>query len=141
MKKIGNAALALLAGIIVGSIVNITIVNVGPMLIPLPEGADVSTMEGLKNSMLLFNPVNFIPPFLGHALGTLVAAFLTAKLAKSYVLGLALATGFVFLIGGVSAVVMLGGPIWFMVLDLTVAYIPMAYLGYSLAGGSRESDG
>ena len=89
--------------------------------------------------MLLFTPVNFIPPFLGHALGTLVAAFLTARLAKTYTFGLALSAGLFFLIGGIAAVIMLGGPLWFKVLDLTIAYFPMAYLGYRLSGANNRN--
>lgn len=39
--------LAIVVGFIVGSIVNMGLVNLGPMVIPLPDGADVSTMEAL----------------------------------------------------------------------------------------------
>ena len=41
-------------------------------LIPPPEGADVTTLEGLKTSMHLFQPKHFLMPFLAHALGTLL---------------------------------------------------------------------
>jgi hypothetical protein len=75
--------LAVLAGVIAGSFVNIMLVNVGPSVIPLPEGADVSTMEKLRDSMALFTPANFLFPFLGHAVGTLAGAFVAAKLAAS----------------------------------------------------------
>ena len=37
--------LAVIAGIIVGMIVNVALVNVGPSIIPLPDGADVSSMD------------------------------------------------------------------------------------------------
>jgi len=45
----------------------------------------------------------------------------------------AMAIGFAFLAGGVMMVLMLPAtPVWFILLDLIVAYLPMAYLGYKL---------
>ncbi len=104
----------------------------------MPEGADVSTMEKLAESMKLFGPANFIFPFLGHAIGTLVGAFVAAKIAASYKLPIAIGIGFFFLIGGIAAINMLGGPIWFNALDLIVAYLPMGWLGGVLAGAKNN---
>lgn len=128
---------ALLAGILSGSFVNIMLVNAGPILVPLPEGADVSTMEGLRESMDLFTPANFLFPFLGHALGTLVGGFVAAKLAASYPMQLAMGIAVFFFLGGLSMVGMLGGPLWFNVADLLLAYLPMGYAGALLAGRRR----
>lgn len=138
MNPIARNILAVVAGIVAGSIVNMGIVNVGPSIIPLPEGADVSTMEGLRASMELFTPINFVPPFLGHALGTLAGAFVAAKLAVSHHMRIAIGIGVFFLLGGIVAVVMLGGPLWFKAADLLLAYIPMGFLGAKLAGGGGE---
>jgi hypothetical protein len=126
--------LAIVAGVFAGSLVNIVLVNIGPMVIPLPEGADVSTMEKLQESMALFTPANFLFPLLGHALGTLAGAFVAAKLAASHSMKIALGIGLFFLVGGIAAIQMLGGPEWFLVTDLVVSYIPMGYLGGILAG-------
>jgi hypothetical protein len=125
--------LAIVAGVFAGSLVNIVLVNIGPMVIPLPEGADVSTMEKLQQSMVLFTPANFLFPLLGHALGTLAGAFVAAKLAASHSMKIALGIGLIFLVGGIAAIQMLGGPEWFLVTDLVVSYIPMGYLGGKLA--------
>lgn len=129
--------LALLAGIFLGSVVNIMLVNIGPVIIPLPEGADVSSIEGVKESMKLFTPMNFLFPFLGHAIGTLFGALVAARLAACRNLRVALGVGLFFLLGGIAANSMIGGPVWFQVADLALAYIPMAYLGASLAGASK----
>lgn len=127
--------IAVVAGVVAGSIVNSAIVNVGPSIIPLPEGADVSSMESLAESMHLFTFWNYVPPFLAHALGTLVGAFLAVKLAASHHGQIALGLGVFFLIGGVVAASMIGGSMIFIVVDLVFAYIPMAILGQRLAGG------
>ncbi len=126
-------ALAVIAGCLIGSAVNLLLVNVGPYVFPLPEGADVTSMESLRESMALMKPVNFVFPFLGHALGTLVGAFATTKIAVSYKPQLALVVGVFFLAGGVTAAQMLGGPEWFNAVDIIFAYLPMGYLGGRLA--------
>lgn len=138
MNPILRNVLAVVAGVVVGAFVNSALVNIGPSVIPLPEGADVSTMEGLSESMHLFKPVNFLPPFVAHALGTLVGAFLAAKIAASHAMKLALGIGAFFLLGGIAAAMMLGGPTWFIVTDLVLAYIPMGWLGGRLAGAGSQ---
>ncbi len=137
MNPIAKNILAAIVGFVVGSLVNIGLVNIGPSVVPLPEGADVSTMESLRESMKLFAPVNFIFPFLAHALGTLTGAFVAAKIAVSHHMKFAIGIGVCFVIGGVAAASMLGGPVWFIVSDLLLAYIPMGFLGGILAGGRR----
>lgn len=136
MNSVLSNTVAVIVGVVVGSLVNMGLVSIGPAIIPLPEGADVSTTEALAESMRLFEPINFLVPFLAHALGTLVGAFATAKIAASYQFMLAMLIGVFFLAGGIAAVNMFGGPMWFKFADLVFAYIPMAYLGAKFAGGS-----
>ena len=126
--------IAVIAGILFGSAVNMGIIMVSGYIIPPPEGADVTTVEGLKASMHLFGPQNFIMPFLAHALGTFTGAWLAALFSVSHKIKLALLIGLVFLAGGITNVFMLPSPLWFILVDLIVAYIPMAYLGGKLAG-------
>ena len=133
MKTIIRKVLAVFAGPVVGSLVNMGLVNLGPNVIPLPEGTDNSSMEGLKNSMHLFTAKHFLFPFLGHALGTLVGAFVAAKLAAGHKMKFAICIGVIFLAGGIMAVSMIGGPLWFNITDLVLAYIPMGLLGGKLA--------
>ena len=73
--------LAVFAGIILGSVVNMSLVLVSGHVIPLPEGAVGDTVEGLKQTIHLFEPKHFLFPFLAHALGTLVGAFVAVKLS------------------------------------------------------------
>lgn len=132
MNPILKNVLALLVGIIIGSIVNMGIVMISGSIIPPPEGGDITTLEGLKATMHLFEPKNFIFPFLAHALGTLAGAFFAVKLAATRKQLMAFVIGLFFFIGGSINISMLGGPMWFNALDLIVAYIPMAYLGWRL---------
>lgn len=129
MNPILKNVLAVIAGLIAGSIVNMGIVMLSGSVIPPPEGGDITTMEGLKATIHLFEPKHFIFPFVAHAVGALVGAYVAAKLAATRNMTMALIIGVFFFIGGSINVSMLGGPLWFTVLDLAMAYIPMAYLG------------
>jgi hypothetical protein len=139
MNPILRNVLAVIAGIVLGSIVNSGLVNIGPAIIPLPEGADVSSLESLAATMHLFEAKNFIFPFLGHAVGALVGAFTVAKLAANNQMKFAIGLGVFFLLGGIYAVYLFGGPLWFKVLDLVVAYLPMAWLGGNLATRNKNA--
>lgn len=133
MNPILKNVCAAFLGLIIGSVVNIALVNMGPKIIPLPEGADVTSMEALKETMHLFKPENFLFPFLGHSLGTLAGAFIAAKLAFSHKLKFGIGIGCFYLLGGIFASQSIGGPTWFVITDLVVAYVPMGYLGGILA--------
>ncbi len=132
MNPIFRNILAVIAGTLLGSVINGAIVAVSGHIIPPPAGAVLTTVEGLKASMHLMEPKHFLMPFLAHAIGTLVGAFLSVKIGVSRKILLAMIVGVLFLIGGTINVMMLPSPIWFNVLDLVVAYIPMAYLGARL---------
>lgn len=129
MNPVLKNIVAVVVGILVGSIVNMAIVMISGSIIPPPEGGDITTMKGLKETIHLFTPKHFIFPFLAHALGTLSGAFIAAKIAANRKMTFAFLIGVFFLIGGAINVYSLGGPLWFNALDLLVAYIPMAYLG------------
>lgn len=128
MPPLPRNVLAVLAGIVVGSAVNMALVTLGPQLIAPPAGADVTIAEGLRRAMHLFQPRHFIMPFLAHALGTLAGALAAHMIAASHKAPVACAIGVLFLCGGIAASVMIPAPTWFIALDLVAAYLPMAWL-------------
>ena len=133
MNPILRNVLAVIAGLFVGGLVNGGLVSISPSIIPLPEGVDPNDMESLKSNMHLFQPKNFIMPFLAHALGALIGAFVAAKIAASHGMKLALGVGAFFLLGGIYMATALGAPMWVNAIDLLLAYIPMGWLGGKLA--------
>lgn len=133
MNPIIKNLLAVVAGIILGSVVNMGIIMISGSIIPPPDGADVTTTEGLKASMHLFEPKHFILPFLAHSFGTFAGAFLAALIAANHKMKFAMGIGIFFLAGGIASVFMLPSPTWFTVLDLAGAYILMSYLAGKLA--------
>ena len=132
MNPVIRNILAIVAGVVLGSAVNMGIIMIGGSIIPPPEGADVSTMEGLKASLHLFQPKHFIMPFLAHAIGTLAGAIIVGVIAKKNKMRFALGIGLFFLIMGTINVFMLPAPMWFNILDIVGAYSPMAWLGGKL---------
>ncbi len=134
MNPVLRNVLAVVAGLVLGSIVNMGLITVSGSVIPPPEGVDATDMESLKASMHLFEPRHFVFPFLAHALGTLAGALAAAALGASHKAKLALGVGAFFLLGGVINVFMLPAPGWFAALDLVGAYLPMAWLGGRLGG-------
>lgn len=121
------------AGLVLGSIVNMAFVTISSSVIAPPAGADMTTVEGLTAAMPRMEAKHFVFPFLAHALGTLVAAFVAAKVAGSHKVTIALGIGGTFLAGGIAASTMIPAPAWFIALDLIAAYLPMAWLAAKLA--------
>ncbi len=139
MPKLLRNVLAVLAGLVIGGVVNMLLITVSPMLIPPPAGVDMTTAEGLTKAMPLLEPRHFIMPFLAHAVGTLLGVLAAYMIAASYKPHIAWVIGALFLLGGVAASVMIPAPTWFKVLDVVVAYLPMAWLGILI--GSRMQQG
>ena len=134
--------LAVIVGGVIGGFVNMGILQVGMQMIPLPAGADASTMENLSHSIHLYEPKHFITPFLAHALGTLAGAIIAVKIAASHHSIVAMVVGGLFFAGGLTMALVVPSPAWFIALDLVVAYFPMAWLAMKIAGpgdGDTES--
>ncbi len=138
MTPILKNVLAVIAGFMIGALVNMGLVMTGPSIIPPPAGVDMTTPEGLQAGAHLLEAKHYIMPFLAHALGTLVGAFFAARIAATRKSVFAMAIGIIFLLGGIAAARMIPAPNWFIATDLLVAYLPMAWLGWKLAGGQRN---
>ena len=126
MTTIIKNILALLGGGLIGMVVNMGLIITGNQLIPFEDGINPmnATMWEIKY---------FIFPFLAHAIGTLSGAFSAAKFSASYHMIFAICIGIFFLLGGITMVFILPAPIWFVIVDLFLAYIPMSWLGWKIS--------
>lgn len=129
--------IAVIAGILAGGVVNMGIITLGPMVIPSPPGADMSTMEGIAAAMPLMQAKHFLVPFLAHALGSFVGALVAALIAISHKMGIALGIGAFTMLGGIYMAYILPAPLWFEAVDLIFAYIPTAWIAGKLATSGR----
>lgn len=134
MHPILKDILAVIAGAIIGSLVNGAIIMVSGSIIPPPTGLDITIEEGLKAGMHLLEPKHFIFPFLAHAIGTFVGAYIAARLG-AHKMVLAIIIGLFFLMGGIWMVMIVPSPLWFTIVDLAGAYLPVAYFAGKIARG------
>tara|TARA_B100001971_G_scaffold167700_1_gene158922 strand:- start:161 stop:553 length:393 start_codon:yes stop_codon:yes gene_type:complete len=127
MKTIFKNILVVFGGCLFGMAVNMGLIITGNQLIPFADGLNPmdATMWEIKY---------FLFPFLAHAIGTLSGAFIAARFAASYHMILAICIGIFFLLGGISMVFIMPAPVWFIVADLSLAYIPMGWFGWKLSG-------
>ncbi|MDQ8005613.1 MAG: hypothetical protein REI64_12490 [Pedobacter sp.] len=139
MHPILKDVIAVIVGVVIGSLVNGAIIMVSGNIIPPPAGLDITTEEGLKAGMHLMQPKHFIFPFLAHAIGTFVGAYIAARFGAHKMIA-AMIIGVFFLIGGVWMVMIMPSPVWFTIVDLAGAYLPVAYFAGRIARGAERND-
>lgn len=138
--RITRFILAVVIGFFVGAFVNGSLIGISDSIVPPPAGADMKTIDGIRAALPLLEPKHFIIPFLAHAIGTFVSAFIAALIAPAHKMKFALGMGFLGLAGGIAAVFMIPAPLWFKVVDLVAAYLPFAFLAGKLAPkGNQEA--
>lgn len=137
MNPIIKNILAVIAGWLGGSVINMGLIQTGHKLIPI-EGIDPNDMSALAAIMPTLEFKYFIFPFLAHALGTLVGATIAGLIAASHRMKFSLGIGGLFLLGGIMVNYMLPGPTWFAATDILIAYIPMAWFGGKIAQKKQE---
>jgi len=127
---------SVLAGAVVGGMVNMGTILASAAILPPPVGVDVNNPESINAHIGYYSVAQLLCPFFAHAIGTLVGAYLAARIARNVGRELVAAAivGGLFLLGGIMAVSMIpNAPLWFDVLDLGFAYMPMAILGLKFA--------
>lgn len=119
--------LGLLLGLFVGAMVNGSFIELGMKIFPYPNGVNLNTPEGMEAFYRL--PFKYyIFPFIAHAMGTLSGCLIALLLVRTYATWVVYTIGSLFFVGGIMAVYMINAPLWFDILDLSVAYFPMAWL-------------
>lgn len=132
MNPIIRNILAVVAGVMLGGIANMGVIMLSGSIIPPPEGVNPADMESIKENMHLFQPIHFLMPFLAHAAGSFVGALVAALIAATHKMKFAIGLGVWTMIGGIMAASMIPSPTWFIVADLTLAYIPTAFIAGKL---------
>jgi hypothetical protein len=137
MRPLYRNILAVAAGVIVGGVVNLLLLELGYAFFPLPSGVVPADIDSLRLNMQYFEPQHFIAPFVAHAVGTLVGSIICVAFAASKKWQLSFIVAGFFLFGGIINAVLLPSPLWFSVIDLVFAYLPMAWLGALIAGARK----
>ncbi len=113
---IGAAACMFFNGLLLGLMMKV---------VPPPSGFDPAN----ASTYALLQAKHLMAPFIAHAVPSFIGGLLAALIAASRKVTFALVVGGFHLIGGIAAAFMIPAPWWFIVLDLVVAYLPMAWLG------------
>ena len=137
MSPLIQNIIAIIIGATIGIAVNMGIITLSNIWVSLPNDVDALDMQAIRANIGFFEPKHFIMPFAAHAIGTLVAAFIGAKLAAINKLKVAVGIGFFFLMSGMAYVMLANAPAWFMAFDLVAAYLPMGWIGGKLANAGK----
>lgn len=130
MNKSVRIFIGVLIGLIIGSAVNMGIVMIGSELIPFPLPLD-SDPEELRKVIPTLGFEYFVFPFLSHAFGTFIGSLFSGRIGQKQYASIII--GVFFLIGGIVNIFMIPAPLTFVIIDIAVAYIPMAMLGWYFA--------
>jgi uncharacterized membrane protein YedE/YeeE len=131
--RILGLLLAMVVALVSGMLVNGGLVALGHWLIPLPDGLSGDTPEALTAAIPLMGAKHFLFPFLAHAGGSFVSAFLVTIISRNRKFWIPALFGALFMAVGIYMAVILPAPFWFEAMDLGFAYLPMAWFGYRLA--------
>jgi len=125
--------LAVVLGIIAGSIFNMALITVSHTVYPLPESVDPNDFESFKAHV----EANGMPTgaliivLVAHVGGSFVSGVVVGLIAmRPWYLAAGL-IGILFTCGGVAMLMMLPAPTWFAIADVAL-YVPLALLGVKL---------
>ncbi|WP_344826679.1 hypothetical protein [Chryseobacterium ginsenosidimutans] len=123
--------LAVIGGILVGSIGVWLMERLGHSLYPFPAGLKPDDLEGFKKYVENLPFMGKFIVILGYALGALVSGFVATKIAGNGKPAAAIICGVIFTFFTIYNMVMLPTPIWFWILGILVWGLVLA--GYKLA--------
>jgi hypothetical protein len=131
---------AVVLGLIAGSVFNMALVRLSHAVYPLPEGIDPNDIEVFRDYVKTHGlPTgSWMIVLAAHAGGSLVSGLVCGVIAKrSWYLAAAI-LGVLWMCGGIAMLWMLPAPYWFAVADI-VLYVPAALLGVKLGGALTGS--
>lgn len=130
MRQLLRNLLAVGTGFCIGVAISIAIHAMAGLPF-LPANGDAHEVAGsILASMEASESMSCLAQLAAHAIGTYCGAAAAAWLSASHSLIAALAIGFAFLSFGIANALARHWPLWFEIVDLNLAYIPMAWLGY-----------
>ena len=134
MNSIVRNSLSVIGALIIGVVVNYGIILLGHDFFFPPEGVNPEDIASIKANVHLYSAKHFLVPFLAHAIGTLTGAYAISRFAVSKHKILAITIGAFFFLGGLTLSILLPEFWKYSIIDLILAYFPMAILGWNLAG-------
>ena len=103
---------AVIAGLVVGMIVNLALVQLNTVPFPLPDGVDVTDTAQMRDAIRELPAAAWILVFAAHLSQSFVGAWVAARLGTSHWMALAMIVGVVSLGAGITNAMMLSAPAW-----------------------------
>lgn len=128
--------LAVIVGMIAGSIGVWLMERLGHALYPFPSGLRPDDLEGFRAYVENLPFMGKFIVILGYALGALLAGFISTKVANNGKPTSAIICGVIFTFFTIYNMVMLPTPFWFWVLGIAVWGLVLA--GYKLALNNKQ---
>lgn len=123
---------AVIAGLLVGMVVNLLFIQLNLQFFPLPDGVSMSDQEAFKDAVAEQPAAAWIGVILAHLGQAFVGGWVAARLGASKPVLLAMIVGVLSLAGGVANAIMLATPAW------TWIEMPL-YLLVAWFAGQREA--
>lgn len=121
--------IGVIVGLVACMVVDGTLVDVGTSLIPPPPGVNPGDVESIKANIHRYEFKDFVTPFIAHAVGSFVGAWLAATISATFKRRRAMVVGCIHMAGGIYMCFLLPEtPVLFMAADLLLAYLPIAWL-------------
>ena len=127
--QIVKKTLAVILGLVIGSVFIGLVEKVNSTMYPLPEGVDTSNMEAFKAFVASLPQQAFILIFIGHICGALVGGLVAWLIVRSTIIP-SMIVGALFTVAGLFNLFTISHP-WWMWTEVAL-YMPAAYLGTRL---------
>ncbi len=127
----GRNILAVIAAIVLGSVIVWIVEKLGQTIYPFPEDLDPSDYEAIKEYIKTAPLGAMLMVILAHFMGAFTSGIVATKIGKTNQMRLAIISGSIFTVFGIMNLLMIPGPVWFAIVD-TICYVPAALIGYTL---------
>ncbi len=133
MSPVLKNVLIVVGAIIAGMVAMMIGHQVSNVIMPPPEGMDVSNMESFVANAHKLTTGHWVLALMSHALGPLVSGFIVAKFVASHHRPLLWIVATAWIIAGILNLMSIPHPMWFKFADIMI-YVPMTFVGAKLAG-------
>ena len=132
IRKIIRKILAIVVGLITGSLFNLALIKVSAMIYAPEGGVDFNDQVAMQAYVASLPVAALLLVLAAHGGGSFVGGAVCALIAgQKWILGAVLVGG-TFLLGGIMMLSSVPAPIWFAVIDVLL-YVPLAILGCAAA--------
>jgi hypothetical protein len=103
---------AVIAGLVVGMIVNLALIQLNTVFFPLPDGVDMTNTAQMRDVIQGMPAAAWILVIAAHLGQAFVGGWVAARLGASRRMMLAIIVGLLSLAGGIANALMLSAPLW-----------------------------